>query len=84
MFMVTHDGGQSWTWVTLPIPADEPPRLASLPCDCQAVNLVFANPLHGSFVLHRSLIPTELPTNEDWTYTTGDGGRSWTVVRSTP
>jgi hypothetical protein len=84
MFMVTHDCGQSWSWVTLPIPADEQPRLASLPCDCQAANLVFANPLHGSFVLHRSLIPTEVPTNEDWTYTTADGGRSWTVVRSTP
>jgi len=84
MFMATHDAGQTWSWVQLPVPADEPSPLAKLPCNCSAAGLAFSDPMHGSFDLNRSLIPTESPTNERWIYTSADGGRTWQVTRKTP
>lgn len=84
MLMSTHDGGQTWGWVQLPIPADEPPRLANLPCNCSATGLAFISPMEASFALHRNLVPTESPTTEQWTYTTADGGKTWQVTRKAP
>jgi len=74
----TRDGGQTWEYVSLPPPPENPGQFEDFTMACGSYSPDFQDAQNGKIAVQCINMETDLRQIDYYLYQTGDGGESWT------
>jgi photosystem II stability/assembly factor-like uncharacterized protein len=76
-FYRTTDGGKNWVLVNLPAPGEKEDAFTNQEAACGALTPQFVSPKDGFVTVQCSFYSDQSQTALGWSYSTRDGGKSW-------